>query len=157
MTTKLTVALLVLITFLPAAAYSSTPAEDFVDDQLLSQATVEIDLMNAEQLDAFIEYLSVWGASAEAPDKELMCEVATTRFQLKNAAAAALSKLVDSLAIHSHMVSRQWEGATEAERTRLGKYIQRSADIYRVLEKGAAVRYIDLTHERGKKGERPGT
>jgi len=152
MTARLATYLVTLMTLLwGAVAVSSTPAEDFIDDKLLSQGTREVDAMNAEQLDAFIEYVAICDASAEARDKELMCQVATTRFQIKNAAATALNRLVTSLDIHSRLVSRQWNTAAPAARATLGGYIERSVEIFRTLRKSAASRYAELTRAGGNK------
>lgn len=133
--------------FWVATAYCS-PAEDFTDDKLLLQAGHEVAAMNRDQLEAFIDYVAVCGAPTTAPDKGLRCDIATTKFRIKNSHAPAIWRLVAALGLTSHLVEIGWDRATAAERKTLGDYLMRGTEIFNTFQTNAATRYADLTQQR---------
>jgi hypothetical protein len=139
-----------------APAEDSTPAQDLVDDKLLAQATHEVDAMNPQQLEAFIDYLAYCGTKAtvvdlyrlaelpEAKNRDFLCDVATRKFEIKNAGAAALGRLARALDIYWRIALLN-NPTSEDMRS-----FQRRTDIFRTLQSSASARYTELLHAASK-------
>jgi hypothetical protein len=126
----------------------ATPAEDYIDDKLLSQGTGEVGVMNAQQLEAFIDYLAVCDAMGSAKDdQKFNCDVATHKFRMKNINAAALYRIVRAMDLTWLIVEHSEGAATAADRGKIATYIMRRVEIFRELQSSASARYAALiTH-----------
>ena len=115
-----------------------------MDDKLLVQAAHEVAAMNRDQLDAFIDYIAVCGATADTPDKGFHCEIATRKLQIKAGEGKALMRLVLALSVTSHLVSVGWDTSAGAAREKLAGYLNRGVGIFRTFQTSATTRYVEL-------------
>src|SRR5208282_598130 len=129
------------------------PAEDYLDEKLLAQGAGEVGVMNAQQLEEFIDYLAVCDAMSNMKDamlrlneaissakgKTFDCDVATKKFRMKNKNAEALYRIVRAMDIYWGIVELQ-----AAEPAKISAYINRRVEIFRQLQSSASARYAAL-------------
>jgi hypothetical protein len=114
--------------------------------------------MNPQQLEAFIDYLATCGTKAQVTDlwnlperpesksREFPCDVATRKFEIKNAGAVALARLAYVLDLNWQIALLHNPNSTPE----VMQSFQRRNDIFRKLESAAGARYADLVHTTSK-------
>jgi hypothetical protein len=141
---------------------TAIPAEDYIDDKLLSQGASEVGVMNTQQLEAFIDYLAVCDAMSSTKDdarlttneamilsaksKRFDCDIAANKFIMKNKSAAALHRVVRAMDLIWAIV--EFKGEDPAK---ISTYINRRAEIFRVLQSSASARYAALIKQDASK------
>lgn len=132
------------------------PAEDYIDDKLLTQGSGEVGVMNVQHLEAFIDYLAVCDAMSSTDrlfealdppkDKRFDCDVATHKFRMKNKDATALYRIVRAMDVYWGIIEIKAE-----DPSKLSTYILRRKEIFRVLQSSASARYAALIKQNASK------
>lgn len=120
-----------LLFLVPTIIYSGSPKEAFYDDALLTQAVLDIQKMQLEELNTFIQYLTSCGAYKGDQVKEFFCEKDRETYLIKYQRGRSL----DSVIVVLHLISDWIESAGKVarpqskEKEETTKAAIRSADV----------------------------
>ncbi len=136
-----------LLFLVPTIVYSGSPREDFNDDALLTQAVLDIQKMQLEELNTFISYLASCGAHKENPVQKFFCEKDRKIYSLKYEGGRALDRIIFTLDITWMWIESIDKVAKpqSKDREEMSKSIGRFVDVTRKIEEAATRRFQQLS------------
>lgn len=135
------IAWLLVATLVPPAIAAS-PREDFESKKLLSLAAEEIQILDGDQLEAFIGWIANCNPTP-GPERDFSCERASEVVDIKLGASNSLLSLKRAIFVIDKIIPWTRSGiGPQAE-----KDISRRVKVFRYLSDAAADRYESL---RGK-------
>jgi hypothetical protein len=121
-----------LLFLVPTIIYSGSPREDFNDDALLTQAVLDIQKMQLEELNTFIQYLASCGAHKGDQVKEFFCEKDRETYLIKYQRGRPLDRIIIAL----HITSDWIESADKVAKPQS----KEKEEIFQ-----ASIRFVDVT------------
>jgi hypothetical protein len=121
---------------------AETPRKDSESDAALRAATVEIQDLDADQMEAVIEYIASC-SSAPSPERDYTCERAIAKLHIKTGRKLALQTVQRTIYGKDHLI--QWTAPVGEQGAQC---IKERAVIFKSLSDAASDRYYRLKMNR---------
>jgi len=136
-----------LLIFLTSPSFAATPKENFNNDQLLAQAIRDIDEMQAQELETFIQYMASCSSLKGEAIKDFFCERDRQIYQIKYERGRPLDRVISALAIAKEwmeVLDRTAKPHSE-ERKELADSVLRRVHLINKLKDAANARFKVLS------------